>query len=150
MRQERLQPRFVEFIPEVLEDGVLYVSMEYMTTSHKCCCGCGREVSTPLTPTDWRLSFDGKSISLEPSIGSWRLPCRSHYWITRNQVRWCEQWSPQQIEAGRTYDAMRKQEYYGTASKSAGAAPPTQTPTTQPQLPKAKLGFWSRIKSWWA
>jgi hypothetical protein len=29
MRQSRLNPEFVEYIPEQLEDGVLYISMAY-------------------------------------------------------------------------------------------------------------------------
>ena len=49
---------FVQAIPEKLEDGTLYVSMDYATVVHKCCCGCGREVVTPLSPTDWKLTFD--------------------------------------------------------------------------------------------
>jgi Family of unknown function (DUF6527) len=33
-----------------------------------CCCGCGEKVVTPLRPTDWKLIFDGKTISLDPSL----------------------------------------------------------------------------------
>src|SRR5690349_19915976 len=94
-----LAPEFVEFIPDVPEDGRLYVSIPYTTVVHKCCCGCGREVVTPLSPTDWTLIFDGKTISLDPSIGNWGFSCRSHYWIRRNEVKWAEPWSPQQIKA---------------------------------------------------
>jgi len=71
MRQEKpLTHEFVEFIPDVLKDGTLCVSMEYATVVHKCCCGCGKEVVTPLSPTDWNLIFNGKTISLDPSIGN--------------------------------------------------------------------------------
>ena len=49
---ERLGHEFVEGIPERLEEGVLYVSILYATAMHLCACGCGREVVTPLTPTD--------------------------------------------------------------------------------------------------
>ena len=88
MRRDNLEHRFVDFIPERLDEGILYVSIEYTTVAHLCCCGCGKEVSITLSPTDWRLVFDGKTISLEPSIGSWSLPCQSHYFITRNRVVW--------------------------------------------------------------
>jgi Family of unknown function (DUF6527) len=71
--------QFVEFMPKLLDDGVLYVSMTYATASHRCFCGCGMKVVTPLSPTDWRLTFDGDSLSLHPSIGNWSYPCRSHY-----------------------------------------------------------------------
>jgi Family of unknown function (DUF6527) len=87
-KMSRLQHRFVEFLPEKLEAGTLYISMQYATASHKCCCGCGRDVVTPISPTDWQLMFDGKTISLKPSIGNWSYPCRSHYWIKGNRVVW--------------------------------------------------------------
>ena len=83
---------FVKSVPEQLEDGVIYVSIEYATAIHKCCCGCGNQVVTPLSPRDWKLTFDGETISLQPSIGNWNFKCRSHYWITRNRVEWCAEW----------------------------------------------------------
>jgi hypothetical protein len=47
MRQTALRPEFVEFIPEQLEDGVLYISHRYGTALHLCCCGCCSEVVKP-------------------------------------------------------------------------------------------------------
>jgi hypothetical protein len=76
-----MQHKFVEFVPEDIQPNTLYVSVEYGTAVHKCCCGCGEEVVTPLTPTDWKLKFDGESVSLAPSIGNWSFKCRSHYFI---------------------------------------------------------------------
>jgi Family of unknown function (DUF6527) len=89
----KLSHKFVEFVPEVLEKNVLYVSITYGTASHLCCCGCGREVVTPITPTGWKLTFDGETVSLNPSIGNWNFPCRSHYWISNNRVEWAENWT---------------------------------------------------------
>ena len=89
---------FVEFIPEHLEDGVVYISTKYSTAMHKCCCGCQEEVVTPLSPVDWQLIFDGKTISLYPSIGNWGLKCQSHYWIRKNKVIWSEKWSDTKIK----------------------------------------------------
>jgi Family of unknown function (DUF6527) len=88
MKQNRLQHEFVDFIPDKMRAGILYVSMSYGTVTHLCCCGCANEVVTPLTPSDWTLTFDGETISLAPSIGSWNMPCRSHYWIRENVVCW--------------------------------------------------------------
>lgn len=88
-----IQHKFVEFIPDTLEEGVLYITTEYATALHKCACGCGQEVVTPLSPKDWKLIFDGKTVSLYPSIGNWRLPCRSHYWIENNQIIDANRWS---------------------------------------------------------
>ena len=70
MKLRMLRPEFVDVIPDELEAGVLYVSMVYAASMHKCACGCGRDVVTPLSPTDWQLHFDGKNISLYPSIGN--------------------------------------------------------------------------------
>jgi len=89
-RQQRLELVFTEFLPDKLTDGKLYISMQYATASHKCCCGCGYDVVTPISPKDWQLTFDGRSISLKPSIGNWSYPCRSHYWIQQNRVVWCD------------------------------------------------------------
>jgi hypothetical protein len=38
-------------------------------------------------------------VSLDPSIGNWSFPCRSHYWIRNNKVRWAENWSQARIDA---------------------------------------------------
>src|SRR5262245_42593317 len=93
-----LAHEFVEFVPDELKERTLYVSMKYRTVVHLCCCGCGREVVTPLSPTAWKLAFDGVSLSLYPSIGNWNLACQSHYWIDHSKVKWCEQRSSARIE----------------------------------------------------
>jgi hypothetical protein len=90
-RRTAIAPEFVDLIPDRLEDGVLYISIGYGTAAHACCCGCGREVTTPLTRADWRLIFDGESVSLQPSIGNRSFPCQSHYFITMNRIRWVEE-----------------------------------------------------------
>jgi len=87
-----MKHKFVEFIPDQLEDGILYVSIVYATVLHKCACGCGNEVVTPLSPSDWQLTFNGETISLFPSIGNWSFPCRSHYWIRKNEAVWVKDW----------------------------------------------------------
>ena len=84
----KLSHQFVEFIPDSLEQGVVYVSIPFATVVHLCCCGCGQEVVTPLSPTDWNITFDGVSISLSPSIGNWNFPCESHYFIRANTITW--------------------------------------------------------------
>jgi hypothetical protein len=103
---------FVESIPEKLNNGVLYISTKYATAIHKCCCGCGNEVVTPLSPAQWSISFDGETVSLEPSIGNWTLPCRSHYWITRSKAKAALPWSQKRIEAGRDRDNATLKKYF--------------------------------------
>jgi hypothetical protein len=108
----KLLHKFVKNVPEKLEDGTIYISIDYATAIHKCCCGCGREVVTPFSPTDWRLIFDGKTISLRPSIGNWNFACQSHYWITNNEVQWARKWTKEEVEQGRNEDIANKEEYY--------------------------------------
>jgi len=84
--------KFVDFIPEKLEDGILYVSVNHCVAVHKCVCGCGNEVVTPIALSGWRLLFDGETISLSPSIGNWNFECRSHYWIRNNRIVWAKSW----------------------------------------------------------
>ena len=103
-----LQHEFIHLIPDALDDGVLYVSIPYATVIHKCCCGCGNEVATPLDPSDWEMVFDGKSISLSPSIGNWSLPCQSHYWIDRNHVRWIRRHVGFEARANETLNCFGK------------------------------------------
>lgn len=103
---------FVEYIPNDLADGTIYVSIAYATVAHKCCCGCGNEVVTPLSPTDWTLTFDGQSIALDPSIGNWSFSCQSHYWIRRNRVIWAQRWSQKEIKAGRAHDSLAKARHF--------------------------------------
>jgi hypothetical protein len=114
-----LTHEFVDYIPDQLKDGVIYISIPYATVAHKCCCGCGDEVITPLSPTDWKLIFDGKTISLDPSIGNWSFDCRSHYWIIRNTVRWARRWSQKQIDVGRARDRVAKAKYFNKTQNSA-------------------------------
>lgn len=104
-RIDKLTPEFVEYIPERPALGVLYISRRYATAMHLCCCGCGREVVTPLNPAKWRLTEDGGDvISLHPSVGNWSLPCQSHYWIIRNCVRWAAAMAPGVIAAVKARD----------------------------------------------
>jgi hypothetical protein len=143
MRQEKtLTHEFVEFIPDVVKEGTLYVSMEYATVVHKCCCGCGKEVVTPLSPTDWNLIFNGKTISLDPSIGNWSFECQSHYWIRNNRVRWAAQWSPEEIALGRARDRLAKERYFGRADAA--------TDTRQRVDSKTVRRFWRGLRKWWS
>ena len=142
----KLAHKFVEFIPDALDEGVLYVSLTYGTVSHRCCCGCGREVVTPLTPTDWKLIFDGETVSLYPSIGNWNFPCRSHYWITHNHVEWAEDWSEWRIAGAeakdRTLKGTLKEKFCDCLDTDASAE-------LTDEKGKARAGFWTRFWKGW-
>ncbi|WP_147305959.1 DUF6527 family protein [Subtercola boreus] len=97
--------RFVEYLPNVLEEGILYVSIRFRTASHLCACGCEYKVVTPLSPARWLITYNGASVTLSPSIGNWQAACRSHYLIIRDKVHWAKDWSEEQVEWASRRDA---------------------------------------------
>lgn len=139
----QLEPCFVEGVPETLVDGRLYISIRFKTTSHLCACGCGERVVAKLNPNDWNMLYNGRDITLHPSIGNWSFECRSHYFVRKNKIVWAGDMTLEQIERGRLSNANRK--------KAAVAAPaPTQPALTkQTDIPnhndKAPV---SRIPTW--
>lgn len=152
MRHQTLEHRFVRNVPRELDPGVLYISVDYATAVHSCCCGCGDRVVTPFTPTDWRITFDGESVSLDPSVGNWNQKCRSHYVIRRNRVLEAGSWSNAQVEAERRRDKMAKAAYFG---KTADAKPSVVThvddraPSTAVQETNhSSRSLWARVKTW--
>ena len=154
MKHHQFAHEFVELMPGQLQDGVLYVSMEYATAIHRCACGCGEKVVTPISPTDWSLQFDGDSISLSPSIGNWNFACRSHYWIERGSVRWAADMSQQAIEHGRARDRQNKARYFDMANpppQVSGEANSLSQPEVRalPSQSKGGRGPWSSLKEWW-
>jgi hypothetical protein len=112
MKRKSIRPEFVEFIPDEVEEGVLYISIPYATATHKCPCGCGEIVVTPIKPTDWNLMWNGETVTLNPSIGNWGFPCQSHYWIIENRIVWARRWDASEIEAGRAKNRREKSRYY--------------------------------------
>lgn len=139
MRSTNLSHQFVETFPDRLDPGILYISMEYASVSHLCCCGCGAEIVTPLSPTDWKLSYDGVAVSLFPSIGSWSLKCRSHYFVRDNQVVWAAEWTDEQIRHGRSFDRSRKAMLHGKIESFAGHNETLTSPKNQ--------SIWKRLLS---
>jgi hypothetical protein len=94
-RIELFSVEFVSFIPDTLVSGVLYICIEARLVAHLCPCGCGETVFTPLHPTEgWKLTYDGQSVSLSPSIGNFQQACCSHYYIINNCVKWCGNFQP--------------------------------------------------------
>lgn len=108
----KLQHNFVDTIPQDLNPGVLYISVHHRTASHMCPCGCQNRVVTPLRPERWHLKYDGETVSLNPSIGNWGLPCKSHYWVTRDAIVWSHLMSKKEIEGIRNDEKRRVTRYY--------------------------------------
>lgn len=148
MRVAKLAHDFVEEIPSQLADSILYVSIPFATAVHRCCCGCGVEVVTPISPTDWELSFNGAAVSLWPSIGNWSFPCRSHYWIDKGRVRWAGPLSEAAIAAGRQHDCRAKDRYYGNTLPPE-LADQEVLPAPDRQAIPADADVFARFKRWW-
>jgi hypothetical protein len=140
MKCTRLETRFVSHIPEQLEEGVWYVSLDYAVAAHRCCCGCGAEIVTPFTPKGWKITFDGESLSLWPSVGNWTLPCRSHYVIKNNRV----------IEIPERFGKQTQSTYREDRDFERLFFPEEERPAAtemKPHKPDQKhLSFWAKIK----
>lgn len=130
--------KFVKAFPEQLEEGVLYVSVEFATAAHRCFCGCRSEVYTRLSPTDWSMKFDGQTVSINPSIGNWSFACQSHYILDNGRVRWADRWSRERIDLGRAIDHERK------ARQFDGAGQPPADGNEQP----LSSGWFGRLVNW--
>ena len=151
MRHKNLEHQFVRNVPREVNAGILYISMDYATAVHSCCCGCGERVVTPFTPTDWRITFDGESISLHPSVGNWNQKCQSHYIIQRNRVLEAGLWSETQIAAEKRRDKKVKANYYSqlndglnTTTLTASADPINDDTQSKARIP---VNLWSYLKS---
>ncbi len=146
MRRTTFNHEFVEFIPSELKEGTLYVSVQYATAAHNCACGCGNKVVTPISPVDWQLLFDGDSVSLTPSIGNWQFPCRSHYWIKSDKVRWAKAWTPDEVAAGRQREARDYERYF--ASRRAASNSTGQTDAEAQTERRPRNGLLARVLHW--
>jgi hypothetical protein len=142
-RHSSLTHEFVEYVPAELAEGLLYISIPYRTAVHRCACGCGNKVITPISPADWQLFYDGDTASLTPSIGNWGFACRSHYWITDGQVRWSQAWTDDQVAAGRARDDRGRASYF--AARAATVA--TDLPPQPDQADTRKRGLPHRLST---
>lgn len=113
-RPFRIKHEFVELIPKERQEGVLYVSIPYATAVHNCFCGCGLKVVTPICPIGWQLTFDGETVTLFPSVGSWSFPCCSHYFVRRDTVVWGGNMNRDEIECARSRDREAREQHFGT------------------------------------
>lgn len=144
MRSERLEPTFVEAIPEELEPGCLYVSIRFRTAQHLCACGCGSRIVTPIKPAKYSLTYNGETVSLWPSVGNWQKPCKSHYVIRDSRVIWHAEWTEEQITHGRARDEAELRRYYDSRPDPARPSEPERD--AAPDSLRARVGAWIRAR----
>lgn len=151
MRQSTLIPQYVDCIPERLSEGVLYICERYRTAAHKCCCGCGEEVVTPLTPADWSIRKEENTVTLHPSIGNWSFACKSHYWIRKNQVVWARTMSKQEINRVRTHDLADKRAYAAAVNRRKEKQGKPEAANFKPRdnSGSALNRLWQVVVRWW-
>ena len=130
---------FVPRVPERLEAGTLYVSIETTTMVHLCACGCGREVVTPLSPVGWQVTFDGETVSLHPSIGNWDFPCRSHYWIDRGRVLRARSWDHEEVAEHDASEARARVAYFANRPREEPPPAPGHAGGAEPPLVQGEL-----------
>jgi hypothetical protein len=147
VRTQRMKVEFVESAPRPLSEGVLYISDRFRTALHLCCCGCGREVVTPLNPAGWSYKREAGTVTLKPSIGNWSFPCRSHYLIISNEVVWAKPMSSQQIAMVKAKDSRDQKAFIdrSNATKmSKNIAPRAASRFT----PFEGKGLFSQVRRW--
>lgn len=154
MSNQRICPEFVESAPRQLSDGVIYISDRFQTALHKCCCGCGKEVVTPLNPAGWSyLMKDGK-VTLKPSIGNWSFPCKSHYLIVQNKVVWAGTMSDEKIAQVKTRDARDQEAYIARRNQAKSTATPILPNPPEQSEQQPTLSWFSKLKvaiyRWWS
>ena len=89
--------------------------------------------------TDWKLIFDGETVSLYPFIGNRNFPCRSHYWIWNSCVEWATNWSERKVKAAIDEDRIQKSSYYGGAEGG-------NLSQSSNEKPFGKYGLWPRFR----
>lgn len=152
MKIKQIRPEYVEFIPDCLDEGVLYISRRYRTAVHKCCCGCGREVVTPLSPAEWSVELDGSRVSLWPSIGNWSYPCRSHYVIQDGRVlkaRPLTECQIQRVKAEDRADIRAQICIVNSAKEEAALAQKRNTKIAQAHSRQSGPSWLQHLIRWW-
>ncbi len=85
IRKESIVPVYVEgYMPDysTMEQGKMYISLEYQTSIHRCLCGCGEKTVLPFGKDwAWNITVKDEKVTVTPSILQ-QYPCRSHYIIT--------------------------------------------------------------------
>lgn len=152
MRQPRFKHKVVDSIPERMESNVMYITADGDVAGHLCACGCGREVITPLSPTDWSVEVNRRGFSLSPSVGNWAFPCRSHYFLRSSAVVWAGDMSDFAIEQGRRRSKARKQAYYEVHEEvlpaSLASRPPNTSKLDESRPSTVKTSAWRALLVW--
>lgn len=79
--------QLVDRIPKQMEQGVVYHTEEFELAGLLCAYGCGHRI-TLIVPDSHRVWDDGGYATIQPSVGVFDAPCKSHYVIRAGNVGW--------------------------------------------------------------
>ena len=95
MKTTELLPIYINLLPEIIEEGKVYISKEYGVAIHLCACGCGEKTVMDFKPhwkDGWTLTENpDETVSFSPSVGNFsgQNPYHAHYFIVSNKIVWC-------------------------------------------------------------
>ena len=147
-----LEHRFVRNVPRELVPGILYVSMDYATVVHSCCCGCGEQVGTPWSSTGWKMTFTVPRSCAPAQPCNWQLPCRSHYVIRQGRVIEAGPWSAAQVAAEHRRDQAAKARFYGRQDEHERAEDGDTGRVVFEATPASRRSgnWWSSVVAWFS
>jgi hypothetical protein len=93
----------VLFIPENMESGLIYYSLEYNCSNHLCPCGCGSQTPLPIKDGEWTLDVRNGKTTITPSIQH-RFNFKSHYVITNGVANVLNHPIPKELWDGVSFD----------------------------------------------
>jgi len=91
----RFRYKLVDRIPMQMEEGVVYHTEEFELAGLLCACGCGHRI-TLIVPDSHEVWDDGGYATIQPSLGVFDAPCKSHYVIRAGKVQWLPAFSGSQ------------------------------------------------------
>ena len=109
-----LKHEFVEFIPDELEQGTVYVSIRFATASHLRL-RLWKQGRDAYPPDRLDVAFRRQDHLLEPLNRNWSFPCQSHYYIRKNALNGLRNGLASRSSADGVMTATRNR----TTSKSA-------------------------------
>ena len=83
----RFRYQLVDRIPKQMEEGVVYHTEEFELAGLLCACGCGHRI-TLIVPDSHRVWDEDGYATIQPSVGVFDAPCKSHYVIRAGNVQW--------------------------------------------------------------
>lgn len=79
--------QLVDRIPTQVRESVVYHTQEFELAGMLCACGCGHRI-TLLVPDSHQVWDEGGYATIQPSVGVFDAPCKSHYVISAGDVQW--------------------------------------------------------------